>query len=690
MERTARRWQGRTGPGKAAGAVWDAGTASRRLPGAFRDRWDGHGTPLVAQCRHETPDQRPLGIPEGGMALSACPETERFAALLRSLKSRSGLSYEALARKSGLAGSTLHRYCRGTSVPQDYGSVHRLATVCGATPDELRTLHRLWALADAARAATAAAVTAAAGKGGNDRAEPETEGRATDATAATPGRAADVTPAPPGLGAEPASGAVQGRGAETASGAAQGPGAATASGAARGRGAEPASGAVQGRGAETASGAAQDRGAETASAAAQNRGGEPASGAVQGPDAEAGADTAQGVNAETTTGADRGRGTEAATDTATSRDAAPTPKAAQHQGAEPSPDRTAGRRAETGTDQAAGPGAEPSPSRTAGPGAEPSPSRTAGPGAEPSPNRTPGRGAETSPDQIAGRRAETSPDPTAGRRAGAGTDQTPGRGTLPATDAVPGRDAGPGGRPSPRSTGASRRRRLRTSVVAAAVVAAVGVSAWALTNGRSPSDGGAGRGTGTGEDRPLFSAGCSPVIAMGQHDECVREVQRLLHSKGADIGVDGDFGPQTLRRVTAFQVLAGLQPNGVVGEPTKKALYTSRVRMGVWSPQKVRKRVREVFPEVPDKAVAIADCQSFLDPLHILPNTNGTRNWGLFQISDARLRELGGTPREALDPEWNIRAARKLWSRDRDFGDWPHCERAADAPRSPATAPSGT
>ncbi|MCK8431787.1 hypothetical protein G3I77_01740 [Streptomyces sp. D2-8] len=177
---------------------------------------------------------------------------------------------------------------------------------------------------------------------------------------------------------------------------------------------------------------------------------------------------------------------------------------------------------------------------------------------------------------------------------------------------------------------------------------------------------------------------------MGEHDECVREVQRLLHAKGADIGVDGDFGPQTLRRVTAFQVLAGLQPNGVVAEPTKKALYTSPVRMGVWSPQKVRQRVREVFPEVPDKAVAIADCQSFLDPLHILPNTNGTRNWGLFQISDARLRELGGTPREALDPEWNIQAARKLWSRDRDFGDWPHCERAADAPRSPTPTHSPT
>ncbi|MEU0174294.1 helix-turn-helix transcriptional regulator, partial [Streptomyces massasporeus] len=145
--------------------------------------------------------------------MSACPETERFAALLRSLKSRSGLSYEALARKSGLAGSTLHRYCRGTSVPQDYGSVHRLATVCGATPDELRTLHRLWALADAARAAAAAAGAGAgagvgsaaragsvAGAGGgsaagaeeeeDDRAEAEAEGRAR-ATDTARGRAAE-------------------------------------------------------------------------------------------------------------------------------------------------------------------------------------------------------------------------------------------------------------------------------------------------------------------------------------------------------------------------------------------------------------------------------------------------------------------------------------------------------------------
>ncbi|MCC9710754.1 peptidoglycan-binding protein [Streptomyces sp. MNU76] len=178
------------------------------------------------------------------------------------------------------------------------------------------------------------------------------------------------------------------------------------------------------------------------------------------------------------------------------------------------------------------------------------------------------------------------------------------------------------------------------------------------------------------DGRLLFSAACAEPVGMGQHDTCVKEVQRLLAAAGADISVDSSFGPQTLRRVTAFQVLHGLDPDGVVGTETKRALYDPKARIRSWSPKKVRQRVRQVFAEDPDHAVAIADCQSFLDPLHILPNTNGTRNWGVFQISDTRLRELGGTPRKALEPEWNIQAAHRLWKRAGDFGDWPYCERA--------------
>ncbi|MEU0114791.1 peptidoglycan-binding protein [Streptomyces bobili] len=215
-----------------------------------------------------------------------------------------------------------------------------------------------------------------------------------------------------------------------------------------------------------------------------------------------------------------------------------------------------------------------------------------------------------------------------------------------------------------------RRGRRLAAVTAVVTVAALGIVVWGVSTRSSQT-----KAAEADADRVLFSAACRPVIALGQQDECVKEAQRLLRKRGADIGVDGIFGPQTRLRVTAFQVFAGITPNGVVADPTKKALYESKVRLGTWSPEKVRGRIREVFTEAPDVAVAIADCQSFLDPLHILPNTDGTRNWGLFQISDLRLRELGGTPSEALDPEWNIQAAKKLWSRDRDFHHW-QCARA--------------
>jgi Helix-turn-helix domain/Putative peptidoglycan binding domain len=212
-----------------------------------------------------------------------------------------------------------------------------------------------------------------------------------------------------------------------------------------------------------------------------------------------------------------------------------------------------------------------------------------------------------------------------------------------------------------------RMSRRRMVVIGAAVLVLLGggVAAWTIWGSGEPSN---------VEGPLLMSAACPPVVSMGQHDECAREVQRLLSRAGTKIAVDGDFGPATLRRVTAFQVLADLQPRGVVDEPTKQALYEQAVSMRTWSPEQVERRIREVFPEEPDRAVGIARCQSFLDPLHVLTNTNGTRNWGVFQLSDKLLDELGGTPRQAYDPEWNIQAARRAWSRHHDFRDWEHCD----------------
>ncbi|MER6785789.1 helix-turn-helix transcriptional regulator [Streptomyces sp. NPDC000658] len=83
--------------------------------------------------------------------MAAAEEIAEFAALMRELKQRSGLSYETLAKRAHMSTSTLHRYCKGEGVPGDNAAVARFARVCRATPEELGDLHRRWVLADAAR-----------------------------------------------------------------------------------------------------------------------------------------------------------------------------------------------------------------------------------------------------------------------------------------------------------------------------------------------------------------------------------------------------------------------------------------------------------------------------------------------------------------------------------------------------------
>ncbi|WP_043667458.1 helix-turn-helix domain-containing protein [Streptomyces xylophagus] len=78
-------------------------------------------------------------------------ETADFAALIRELKDRSGLSYGVLAKRLHMSTSTLHRYCNGDAVPTEYAPVERFARLCKATPEELVEAHRRWILADGAR-----------------------------------------------------------------------------------------------------------------------------------------------------------------------------------------------------------------------------------------------------------------------------------------------------------------------------------------------------------------------------------------------------------------------------------------------------------------------------------------------------------------------------------------------------------
>ncbi|MFB7374979.1 helix-turn-helix domain-containing protein [Streptomyces sp. NPDC056222] len=76
---------------------------------------------------------------------------EEFARLVRALKARDGRSYEALGRRLSVSASTLHRYCSGATVPEEFAVVDRLALLCGADEEERRALEMAWTRADTAR-----------------------------------------------------------------------------------------------------------------------------------------------------------------------------------------------------------------------------------------------------------------------------------------------------------------------------------------------------------------------------------------------------------------------------------------------------------------------------------------------------------------------------------------------------------
>jgi peptidoglycan hydrolase-like protein with peptidoglycan-binding domain len=73
----------------------------------------------------------------------------------------------------------------------------------------------------------------------------------------------------------------------------------------------------------------------------------------------------------------------------------------------------------------------------------------------------------------------------------------------------------------------------------------------------------------------LRSPSCPSLMQQGEIDGCVKTLQALLNGKGQSIAVDGDFGPNTLSAVKAFQSGAGLSVDGVVGPNTKNALYSN-------------------------------------------------------------------------------------------------------------------
>ncbi|MBM3463558.1 MAG: hypothetical protein FJX76_15775 [Armatimonadetes bacterium] len=75
---------------------------------------------------------------------------------------------------------------------------------------------------------------------------------------------------------------------------------------------------------------------------------------------------------------------------------------------------------------------------------------------------------------------------------------------------------------------------------------------------------------------PSLSLEPGELLRPGSQGDKVRSLQELLKSRGANLEVDGEFGPQTRRAVLDFQAKNGLATDGIVGPDTLGALVGAR------------------------------------------------------------------------------------------------------------------
>lgn len=167
--------------------------------------------------------------------------------------------------------------------------------------------------------------------------------------------------------------------------------------------------------------------------------------------------------------------------------------------------------------------------------------------------------------------------------------------------------------------------------------------------------------------------GCPAVLHQGMYGPCVQELQKRLVAGGLDAPIDGWFGPKTTSRVMVVQALGGLSVSGAADERLLDELSGDRRVPAAWPESLVDTHLRGAFPEDPAGAVRVARCLSGLDPYRVKVDGDGARHWGLFQFTETELTRLGVDRQTALDPAWNIRAARDVWSRTGGFGHW-RCE----------------
>jgi len=156
-------------------------------------------------------------------------------------------------------------------------------------------------------------------------------------------------------------------------------------------------------------------------------------------------------------------------------------------------------------------------------------------------------------------------------------------------------------------------RKLLPLGVAALVAATVAVTPAAQASAASP-------------------ALCSATLQEGSTGTCVVQLQQRLDQLGANLAVDGDFGPATKNAVLAFQGRSSIGFDGIVGPTTQAHLNSpGGVNLNRASTATIESYIKSVFGSASATAIRIARCESSENEIALNYNTNGTYDIGVFQ-----------------------------------------------------------
>jgi len=165
---------------------------------------------------------------------------------------------------------------------------------------------------------------------------------------------------------------------------------------------------------------------------------------------------------------------------------------------------------------------------------------------------------------------------------------------------------------------------------------------------------------------------CSTTLQEGSSGTCVTQLQQRLNQLGANLVVDGQFGPATKNAVLAFQGRERIGFDGVVGPQTQSYLNNpGSVNLNRVSVSTIQSYITTVFGSTNAvTAKKIATCESSNNEIAINYNTNGTYDLGVFQDNTVHASNFTNYVHDMLYYTTNIQEAHSLFVAAGGWSPW--------------------